>query len=73
MLKDLLYLALFILVTWTILFQLLGPYLLGTPFFPFFRSKKIRTLEEQIVNARQDVAAKDLQNKLNKLNTKTEK
>ncbi len=45
--------ALGMLAVWVIIFQMLIPWLSGMPFFPFFNSKDIRELEEELAEAKQ--------------------
>lgn len=62
--KELIFVSLIVFVAWILIFQLIVPFVLRVPFFPFFRSKVIRTLEAELAEARQDIAAKDLQDEL---------
>jgi hypothetical protein len=64
MFKEVVFISLIVFVAWILIFQLFVPFLQGVPFFPFFRSKVIRTLEAELAEARQDIAAKGLQDEL---------
>lgn len=64
MLRELLFVALVVAVAWVLIFQLLLPWFHDMPFFPIFRSREIRDLEDDIAIVRQEQAIDDLEDRL---------
>lgn len=53
MLRYFLTIALIVAVLWALIVQMIIPWWQGMPFFPFFRSREIRELEEEAADIEQ--------------------
>lgn len=66
MFKEIVFVLLVMFIAWVLIFQMILPYMTGTPFFPAFRSK-LSEVENEIAAAREELAVDALRTELNTL------